>query len=482
MVIGGNLEESHRLCNRGLKLMAAGKFKKAIPLFRQATAEAPFVYTPANNLALCLFATEQLEEAIRIQSESLELSPLANPFGLASLATFHFINGDETTALRCLDELLEMKLPSDDACVKVCETLARFKRHQAILDLADASGYNKVSSVCFYTGVAAANLGKRERARHDLSQVSRGDPHADIARHYLQHLSDESVPYTIRGDWPYLSPIEVCPYALLLEGVKLDPSSWLPRRIAVDFIEAMLNESIDDPDVAIEMLLQLKHPEAQELLWLIAKGTIGPDSLRLKALNGLQQSGMVKNGETMEVFVDGERRKISTAGTKLDPDLRFAKQLPKALDRIYTKAIKAGQKNNPDWQSIGDIYRRVIKEETEFFPARYNYAISLIHRGQMAEAEPILHKLIDQHPEYLFAQATLLQMLVIDERLDEAEDLLKATAIPETTHPDAMVAWLIAQFLYHENAECFDEALACIRAAHEIAPDHPMVKRIMQDY
>lgn len=70
----GDMHEGKILCDKGLRLMAAGDFEKAIPLFRRSIAEAPFVYTAANNLALCLYITGNLEEALRVQSESRKAS------------------------------------------------------------------------------------------------------------------------------------------------------------------------------------------------------------------------------------------------------------------------------------------------------------------------------------------------------------------------------------------------------------------------
>jgi len=57
-----------------------------------------------------------------------------------------------------------------------------------------------------------------------------------------------------------------------------------------------------------------------------------------------------------------------------------------------------------------------------------------------------------------------------------------AEAVPLETHPDAMVAWLAAQTLYHEAAERDEEAFRCIRSAHELSPDSPAVAAIGRDY
>lgn len=474
-------QEGFRLCEKGLRLMAEGKFEQAVPLFREAIAVAPAIYTAANNLSLCLFVTDNLEEAIRVQSESRSASPFPNPFGWANLATFHLVAGDEAGAQRDLDEMMRVALPSVDACVKVCETLARFGRHQAILDAADKSGYASDPGVCFFTGVAAANLGDRRRAEQDLRRVTLGHHKADMTRRYLQCLRDGTSPHTIRGDWPYLLPYEVCPKAVIEAELKRDEASWISRRIAVDVCEVVLNESADKPDNAINVLACAKHPEAIALLWLIAKGTFGPDSLRLAALQSLQERGALAPSQNVEVFLDGERRALALTGTRLDPEFRFGKQLPKALEKLYEKAVMAGCQKRPDWAAIGETCLKIVQEAPDYFPARYNYAVSLLYRNRMDEAERILRELVAEQPDYLFAHATLLQLLCKDGHMKEAGAFLKSTAVPKETHPDAMSVWLVAQALYHKGVKDFTKARDCIRSAHVISPDKPNVKRLWQE-
>lgn len=481
-VLVGDLAEGRRLCDKGLRLMAAGKFEQAIPLFRQSSAAAPFVYTAANNLSICLFATGRLDEAIRTQTESLKAAPFPNPFGLANLVTFYTVNGEEDAAQRTLNAALACELPSADACVKVCEVLARFKRHREILELAGASGYGDEPGVSFFTGVAAANLADRARAQRDLRRIPLGYYKAEMARRYLALLKENASPHTVRGDWPYLFSYEICPFDLVQNGIRLDEASWLSRRIVVDFCEAMLNESAADPETGIVVLARATHPEAVALLWLIVKGTFGPDSLRMAAVQELDARGELSPRQELEIFLNGEHRQVACTGTRLNPDFRFGKQLPEKLEKIYSKAVLAGYKKRPNWASIAEAYLRVIEEEPDYYPARYNYAVSLLHRNRKDEAEALLEGLVKAHPEYLFARATLLQILVGDGRMEAADALFQAGDVPLETHPDAMVAWMVAQTLYHEAAERDEEAFRCIRSAHDLSPDSPAVAAIWRDY
>jgi len=477
-----DLDAERAFCKEGLRLMAACEFEKAIPLFQTAVSKAPAVYTAANNLALCMFVTGKLGEAIRVQSESRAASPFPNAFGLANLATFLYVGGDEVGAQLALDAALKTQLPSVDACVKVCETLARFKRHEAILDTADKSGFGSETAVCFFTGIAAANLGDRERAQSDLRRVSFGHQKADWVRRYLQHLKEGSSPHTIRGDWPYLLAYEVCPMAVMEAEIKCDQTAWLARRVVADFFEAFLNDAFDKAGEAMQALRFATHPDAIALLWMIVKGTFGPDSLRSDALACLQERGSVDPQQRVEVFLDGKRREVILSGTKLNPDFRFGKELQKKWDALYAKAVKAGSKKNPDWDAIGEICLKIIEAEPEYYPARFNYAVSLLNRKRMDEAESILTALVAEYPEYLFARSALLQIFMRDRRTKEADELLRTTVIPTETHPAAMSAWLVAQALYYESVENFKEARKFVTHAHEIFPDNPRVTDLWEKY
>jgi tetratricopeptide (TPR) repeat protein len=481
-VLVGDFDEGRLLCEKGLKFMGKGRFKEAIPWFRKARDAFPAVYTPANNWALCLFITGQLNKAIQVQEQSMEESPLPNCFGLANLAAFYLIKGQEQKAERHLTEALDMEIPTADACVKVCESLARFGRHQDILDVADESEYAHDSGVCFFAGIAAANLGENSLARDYLRRVGLGHHKADMAQRYLRHLQDKSTPHTVRGDWPYLLQYEICPLSVIEAEIKRDQADWTTRRVAVNVCEGLLNENADDADSATSMLALLKHPDATALLWTIVKGTFGPDQLRMAALSALQKRGEIKHNQKVEMVTNGGRTTVATMGMKLDPEIRFGGMLPPALDKINIKAIKAGQGRKPDWGKLGEDYQHIMREAQDYYPARYNYAVSLLHRQRQAEAEPILSELVEQYPGYLFAPATLLQIFTMQGRKTDAEALIRSVTLPEETHPSAMVAWLIAQALYYEYLEDFKTTRRCLEAARDVDPDHPTVKMLWRDY
>jgi tetratricopeptide (TPR) repeat protein len=481
-ILVGDLHEGRRWNEKGLALMGKGKFRQAVPCFEKAHHAAPFIPASSNNWALCLMATAKLDEAFRVQREGIAASPLPNPFGLANLSAFHLIRGEEEDALRCLNKATAMKMPTADACVKVCETLARYGRHEDILSVADRSGFAQDDGLSFYTGVAAANLGKRARALADLGRVAPSHPKSERARRYLEHLREKSAPHTVRGDWPYLDPHEVCPFDVVKREGADEDAPWYSRRIAVHLCEAMLNEAADHPENILRVLSLVKHPDATDLLWTIVKGSFGPDAARMGALVALQQRGEVRHNQKIDILQNGKRTPITAMGTQMNPELRFGGKLPPKLDKLYTRAVLAAQKQDVDWARVGEEYLRIMREAPDFYPARFNYAVSLRNRGRDAEAVPILRELVEKHPAYLFAPAALLQILSEHGRDEEAEALLKSVALPEETHPSAMSAWLAAQTYYSEKRGDYAAAERCIDAARNIDPQNRKLQRLWRQY
>lgn len=478
----GQINEALAIMQNGLRRMNGGDFQSAIPLFRQALDVAPIVHSAANNLALCLFVIGRLDEAIRVQRECLETNPLPNPFGLANLASFHHIMGEESQARRYLEEAIALETPSADACVKLCEVMARFKEHRQILEYADGNRYGREGTVCFFTGVAAANLGERERAMADLRRVPISFGKSPMARRYLAHLRENSKPCTLQGDWPYLLPQEICLFKFSEMPESPLDSEWMGRRVLVDYCEAVLNEAPDETEAIMPILTALKHPNAVRLLWTIVNGEFGPDALRLEAVMALRQRNEVKSTEHIELLIDGERRSMETTQTTLNPEFQFAAQLPPKLDKQYIKAIQTMEGERPDWKSAEKIFQMIMQEVPDFFPAQYNYAVSLIRRGLTDEAVPIIRTLVKKHPEYLFARGTLMQILIGNGRIKEAEKLITSAPVIEETHPAAMAMWLVAQAQYYEYLEEDEKAFRFIRNAHQLMPEMAAVKAMWECY
>jgi hypothetical protein len=71
----------------------------------------------------------------------------------------------------------------------------------------------------------------------------------------------------------------------------------------VDICEVVLNDTPANPDDGLGALRVATHPEATELLWTIAKGSFGPDSLRIAALQALRERGETDPKQSVEILL-----------------------------------------------------------------------------------------------------------------------------------------------------------------------------------
>lgn len=466
----------------GMHQMRLGAFEKAIPIFRKAVALSKDYYSPANNLAVCLYVVGKLDEAVRVQRKSLEDSEFENPFGLANLATLLYFEGEETEARDCLEQARTLEPPSGDACVKVCEVLARFRRHRDLLDYVDASRYAGEMGVCFYSGVAAANLGDIDRAERDLRKVNIGYHKADKARDYLDLLRRGEQPNTVRGDWPYLATYELCPPEVVKQMTSRKNEVWMGRPLVVDVGELMMNDLPDECNDVVDLLCMASHPSSVDLLTVIAKGRFGSDAIRLRAFQELQKRGVLKAGEPFSMLVNGEVREVKLTQCQLNPEYQFADPLPPEWEDVYFAAVEEAHGPDPDWGFVESSCRRVMEAFPDHHSARFNYCAALRNQNREDEAEPILWDLLKRAPDYLFARAALVQLLVDQARLKEAGKLISTTVDVKETHPAAMVVWLLAQSEYHDVSGDEDIADKLLLQALEIDPDNPRANQLCEDY
>lgn len=476
-LIDGDPVEGERLHIQGTQYMMQYKFDKAIQCYTKSLEVCKGIVQPVNNLALCLFISGKPDEAIRVQRQCINDSHLANPCGVANLSLFFYFLGLDKEADKAISAAASMKSPGPEATTKVCEMLARFKRHEEVIEIADASDYAYDPQICFYTGIAAANLGNFARATRDLQNTPDNHPKARQIKQYLQHLRNNTRPNTIRKDWPYLAPDDYF-LSFMDHNIIAPENSIRASRYMVDYAEASINANPDQQDYPeIAMLQYCQHPEAAALLWIILKGDFGSVNLRYQAANSLAFKGEIKPDEKLKFVNEGRFKDQQLFSICLNPDFVFC-EIPPTIEQRYVKLIQAGHQFFANWEKIGKGYLQLINEAPHYFPAYFNYAICLINCKRLAEAEEILHDLTKKHPKYLFAKAALLSILVHSNRIDEAKKLVRNYKPPKETHPDAFAAWLVSMTTYCEAIGDNREAFLSAKMAYQINPKDKSVRQM----
>ncbi len=265
------LQWAEEMCDKGSRLLFQSNYLEASGFFRRVADRLPQLFHATNQLAYCHYHLGDLDEAIRVQREGLDACGLNDATGLNDLVVMSYIRGEEASIPAMLDQLQQWTPWNAWGCSKVCRTLGRFRRHQAVLDYAEASDYEDDPSVTLFMGIAAANLGRLEDAASWVAQTTQHPPFDRYAKAMLKKIQQDGQPHTVLGNWPYLIPDEVCTETAMNNEVLSRWDSWVRRHIAVDVCEATLNASPDGASTVVELLTEIRHPSARTLIRAVSE-------------------------------------------------------------------------------------------------------------------------------------------------------------------------------------------------------------------
>ena len=101
-----NASEGGEVCEWGRQNLLEGRFEKARPLFRKARTLDPKMWVAWNNEAICAWETGFVEEAYDLQRKGIEVAPVRNTYGCASMAIFSHVLGRDNEAAEWLERAL----------------------------------------------------------------------------------------------------------------------------------------------------------------------------------------------------------------------------------------------------------------------------------------------------------------------------------------------------------------------------------------
>ncbi len=474
-------KKARKVHYQGYDLMGERKFEEAIPLFKKAVELNPDVPNSVNNLALCYFMVGNLDEALKIQRDFLKKSFISSAFGLANLSLFLYFNDEEAAAVNALYVAASQDDISLEAALKICEMFARLHRYQDLFEFAFSKLNEDALDMEFWAGCAAANVGDTGLAIEYLRRVNSDDPKFELAERYLELLEKGARPVSFRGDWPMLVSSDFYLERLLKDDKTLS-NPVLKHRWVIDFVESVLNDpNHKDKKPALDVLKDNPHPEAAAFLKKLVSGSFGSDELRQYASVILLERGDIKSGEMIEMQHKGRKSSQQLLTIELDPKYEFC-PLPEEFAGEYEKIVFSSHEENPDWEKIVGRYREMLRKYPDFFPAEYNLAVAIYNSGVKSdEPEKIVRRLKQEHPEYLFAHAMLLDILGCQEHYEEGMQLIKSLKMPEKTHPDALEQWFLAQGRFFLRQRKFGEAKSFLKVL-ESFPDDPEIDKLKKAY
>lgn len=428
-------EEDMVVFDIGRLLMGARDFPNAIKVLQQVE-----IVSARNNLGATLFHVERIKDALEAFTAAWQ-ADADNLFALAWLIRLRCYLGDEdgahglvtpladATARRTDDVLMQL-----DALVFMGEdaaALAAFERASKQAWFSEREGdRDAMARVRHFAACASARRGDLKQARQYWKEALAMADRLLLARDNLAAISGwkNAQAYPAMFDMSHSFPVS------WLEQLKLGTESLagevLQEKLAALTASPAYNERIYRAgDVGMRGLAMLllrfqatrgNSDAAARLKALIAL-PIGTDQDRTELLNVLRQGQFVAKAEPVDIWLNGKLQTIQLVAYEIHREVE-PPDLPPHLQALLEESIDKTM--NRDIAGAQACLRQILKQAPNNRTALGNLGQLLIHQGEREAGEAMLRRVIALYPDYPQPRCNLAKVLIRDNRLDEAQELL----------------------------------------------------------
>ncbi len=249
------------LCLRGIELASQGLLEEAAKLFAEASSLEPELSAPKNNLALTLFYLGEVDRALAVCREILEIHP-ENVYANCNLALFYQILGDQLAVRRQIDVLDGIWGDDPDDMMKLGTTyglLGQDRKAYAVFSHMRSLGVNSFA-LLLLLGVSACNCGYRAKALQIFDAINAAEP-----------------------DNPYRAYRDFCAEAT---GCKLPYSMRIPNPV--------LALALEDEGMGAEQELKKARNLWPQLLWIVRNGGAAVRGRALRVIKHLNHQPLTR--------------------------------------------------------------------------------------------------------------------------------------------------------------------------------------------
>lgn len=427
--IGALLEQSRFLFETGQHTQAHQSLEKLLKL-------APNLSPALNNLSIILCQNGDLTEGITLSKKVLEQDP-QNIHATANLIRLYILSGQIELAEQSLKQLKELKSEMPDHWSKKAEALSFYGDNSGLIELGQEA---ESSEMCqdlmgifwHYVAVAHGNLGQDTKARKLWEQSLKISPDFECARENLENIK---LPVGKRNT----------PWAL-------DLQDWLPSTLIKDLKQMVVSDSENNnkgksiinkimknyPQIVslIPILLKRGSPLAREFALHICTATKTPELLsalkefafsqegtdqqRFEAIQAINKEGLIPSGP-VKIWIKGKQEEILLMGIEINdnPTIPHSKKV-RQLGQDAVATLKQGHGEKAE-----SILLQALKLEPSAPDLKFNLAGAYMLQGRGGDANELVRKIHEEHPDYAFATIALAQHHLENNEISEAENLLQ---------------------------------------------------------
>lgn len=473
-------------------MMESGNYSRCRQLAKKLLQQRPTFVPILNNLSQVEWLEGNLAQAIETCQKVLEIEP-QNIHALSNLTRFLFMQGQLDEANQAAKQLKESATPAVDRWVKKAEALSFIGDDDGALALLEQAKNAKETDqlnemIWHWFAVAEYRKGNHSKARAHWQKCAKLAPYFELANKNLTELK---------------KPLQerFCPQAFSIE-------TWIPRKTLetlTSSIERTARKKNDDAfrremveyfnhhpefiqfvpaaltsgdEMSREFALQLSdmsaHPAILEMLKSFALGQEGPDSLRLDASQILSKHGVLKSGEMVDLWLEGEWKPIMMMGFQISYDPPERPTLKPAAQHLMEKAVFALRAKKSD--EAESHLRKALEIQKDEPGLLNNLAVALSMQGKYKEAEAIADEIPVRFPDYFFGQVIAVRKAIQAGELEKAKPILDKMMQKQELHVTEFGAMCACQIDLMIEDDKPEGAVSWFEMWQEGYPDDPALK------
>ena len=477
-------------------LMDQGRTSEARATAQKFLKRWPDFVPVLNNLTLVLTVEGAYDQAIATARRALEIDP-ENVHARGNLIRVLMMTGQVEEARTEADRLALVEDVREDQWLKLAEAFSFVGYDERVLDVyeraeaARALGMPGGAYICHLAAVAAMNRGDEQRARQLWERALKLDPGMHSAR---ENLADLSRPVGQRhAPWPFELRNWVSERVMenLLSGFTAAVIAGDEDRLA-RAVRRMLRQSPELKAVvpillergdsagrtlAVQIAAYSEDPTLLEALHQFALSQRGTDTLRQQAITAVQDAGLLKPGQTFDMWIDGEWTTVQAQGFELHEEPLEVAHAPE-VEAWLAEARAALQARQPERAET--LFKQALEVEPGSPGIRTYLAQALTLQRRFDEAEALLEAVMADSPDYMFATLGLAQVRIEQGRYSDARAMLLPLLSRTRYHVDEYVA--LGSLMIHLSLveRKKEDARRWAATLERVMPDHPMVQKLAE--
>ncbi len=397
---------------------------------------------------------------VESKSESSELNPLlhglmeelsqeisfTNPFCVKPLPFFTRSDFMEKAKMSKVDLILKAEIEKDRE-PKLSTSLYKVKGERADIIMTSKFNIHDLTSLRFYLGKEIIEALKIDFNANPLSLNLNKKINPDAYKLYINSLywhsiflKDPKKEYIEISDSSLLKALDLEQgFAPIYAGLAANALFKLEYGIENDLSLLEFSRKMCEKSLQLDK----KQSRARSILAVLYK----KENKKEKAYKELKEI-FIKNPQNL--MATGALGSLYQYSGLLDRALEKYKRLKKSYPMYAITSINMGRiyLHQQKLSKAEKEFRNIVRESEHPYATSY-LGLTLLYRGKNAEAEKVLEKAIEKHPEAKFIKLPLAMVYLKENKLQKAEEAIKS--VIETAKSDEDLSYRVATYYALKN-------------------------------